>query len=162
MTPSVGGWPAPLARFNNLASSASEIALRIDLAAADLSAFYAVGNLRIPRPGKWQEDDFIFDIGAQKSVVCGGLALELGLDLYGETVKVETVRGVVRVKESWFRINIGLDWVLLPCWVPWPVERATDADENLLGLAGLMEKYDILLTKEEVLFYRRGGLPVRP
>lgn len=149
-------WSSAVAQFRNTSDDASELTLRMSVASSDPSSFYQIGGVLMPRPGRWQEDWFQLDTGAQRSMICGGLAMDLGLNLDGETVAIETVRGFVRVKESFFRVNIGSQWVRLPCWVPWPVERTRNIEENLLGLTGLLEKYDILLTKDTVSFYKQA------
>jgi hypothetical protein len=149
----------PVARFENESLSSTEVSVMVAVAASESNAFFSIEGPRIPKPGRWAEDRFQLDTGAQRSVISGGLALEIGLQLWGDTVQLETVRGIVRAKESWIRVCIGADWLLMPCWVPWPIERSRNSEENLLGLAGILDRYDLVLRKEEVLVCRRREWP---
>jgi hypothetical protein len=148
----------PIDRFPNVAADCDSVVLKLTVGPPDPAAYYDIHGTLIPRPDRWLEDWFVVDTGAARTCISGGLALELGLDLTGEIELVRQVRGgYTLMKVSALRVNIGCDWTELPCWVRWPVEQERQ-NENLLGLAGLLERYDVLLTGEEAAFYKRGIL----
>lgn len=132
--------------------------MRLPVAPADQRYFFmAEGDLWIPKPGCLQEVDLIVDTGANETVFGHGLAAELGLDLSGIVEPRRTASGFIYVVVTSFSVELGsFGWRQLPCVVPIAEEALpTIHSFNLLGLAGLLEAFDLGLSKEALYLRER-------
>ncbi len=137
-----------------------EIVVRLDVARPEDRYYEDAGGFQVPHPidGRRQYGVmFVFDSGATHTKLSAGLAVALGLDLSGGEVPVMTASGDLVARQSFLRIAIGKDWVKLPCIVECGIDGlAKDKlDENLLGLAGILDRYKVTISAEGLELQKR-------
>lgn len=96
---------------------------------------------------------FVVDTGANVSVITKALAEKLGLNLDASPREATFVDGKrVPVVDSKIFANIGDKWVELPCII-----LETPRSENLLGLAGLFDRFLFALDRSEFTLFERSA-----
>jgi hypothetical protein len=146
-----GSGTAPLIFPNLSQRPEEEVIVRLDVGPAEKHFYRTGGPFWIPEPrfARNTQALFLFDSGAQLSILSGSLAVRLGLNLMGP---VQVVFGVVDSRctalETTFRVYLDPEWLELPCLVPCSGSGDVDplnATENLLGLGGLFPRFEIML-----------------
>ena len=101
---------------------------------------------------------FVYDSGADFTLISGGLAAQLMLPHYDSPVLVNAVEGTLKVVMSRFRIKLGGSLIEIPCVIPWPVLRY-DKRPNLLGRCGLGEKFGFYCNASWLRVYEDASRP---
>ena len=147
--------PKKVAEFRNMSNFPEvEVMIVLSVAATAQSGQFAAGGLVFPQPQKVRSSLFIFDTGAQWSVISEALSTSLG---FRRTAKdVTTARGLggeIDVVECRLMINLGT-WIEVPCLIQCS-QRPNGPQENLLGMKGLLDRYRFSLDGNAVRVYAK-------
>jgi hypothetical protein len=129
--------------------------LRLAVGPADETLLYKKDSTQVLL-GRSIEDDFLFDTSATTTLISGRIARRLKLPLLG-AIKVERAGDFASLcLASEVSLNLGGNWFVVPCLVPYPVDPSAQV-VNLLGMRGLLDEHIFCLARDELVAFRRRG-----
>jgi hypothetical protein len=143
-------------RWDNLATPLSDrrFVLRLPVGPVDEGFYDRIDEYLVPRATPIRPF-FWVDTGAETTLIGGRLAKWLELRLDGKPIDVSLPGGrILSAVRTEVRVNLGDDWPILPCVVPWPLE-ANIRTQNLLGMEGLLERHIFCIARNEMHLFRR-------
>lgn len=144
-----------VAEIKNRADRDFRIVVRLPVAPLDGHLYWEIGKARTLRTSPVLAD-FVFDTGADQTLLSRKLADKLNLQHWGST-DIRMANGeYMPVWHGEFCVKLGGNWYTIPCWI-----RASDEhdDENCVGMKGLLPHFMFCLTAEGVRVFRRKPSP---